>query len=115
MTASCSRICRRRNGCKASRGETSMATENASRRTLKDFRKELARGLEYTHGRANANTSKLLEVAAFSYSVIELLAEKGILSIDEVDERKRIVADRLGVKFTEAGMGVVRSQPELDK
>lgn len=92
-----------------------MPSDSDTRPAWKDLRKELARGLEYTHGRANTNTKKLLEVASFSYSVIELLAEKGILSIDEVDERKRVVAERLGVKFREAGMGVVRAEPELDK
>jgi Fe-S-cluster containining protein len=80
-----------------------------------ELRTELARGLEYTHIRANTNTSKLLEIASFSYSLIELLAEKGIISIEEVDERKAVVAERLGDKFREAGMGVVRSEPELDK
>lgn len=92
-----------------------MPSNGANRHALKELRRELAGGLAYTHGRANINTGKLLEVASFSYSAIELLAEKGILSIDEVDERKRIVAERLGVKFREAGMGVVRAEPELDK
>jgi Fe-S-cluster containining protein len=92
-----------------------MAIDVHGRDAWRELRGELAAGLEYTHVRANANTSKLLEVASFSYSVIELLAEKGIISIDEVDQRKAVVAERLGIKFREAGMGVVRSEPELDK
>jgi Fe-S-cluster containining protein len=91
-----------------------MATDLA-RVELDDIRAETARGLEYTHARANTNTGKLLEIASFAYSTIELLAEKGIISIEEVDERKKIVADRLTAKFREAGMGVVRSEPEADK
>ena len=92
-----------------------MAIDVRGREAWKELRTELARGLEYTHVRANTNTGKLLEVASFAYSVIELLAEKGIITIDEVDERKNVVAERLGDKFREAGMGVVRSEPELDK
>jgi Fe-S-cluster containining protein len=92
-----------------------MAIDVNGREAWKELRGELARGLEYTHVRANSNTGKLLEVASFAYSMIELLAEKGIVSIDEVDKRKSVVAERLGVKFREAGMGVVRSEPELDK
>jgi hypothetical protein len=80
-----------------------------------DFRDEVARGLEYTHYRANTNTGKLLEVASFAYSVIEILAEKGFISIEELDERKKVVADRLAEKFRELGMGVVRTEPEVDK
>jgi Fe-S-cluster containining protein len=92
-----------------------MAVDATARDAWREFRDETARGLAYTHARANANTGRLLEIASFSYSVIELLAEKGIISIEEVDERKKVVADRLADKFREAGMGVVRSDPEGDK
>jgi Putative zinc- or iron-chelating domain len=90
-----------------------MATEPIDR--VDEVRAETARGLEYAHDRANTNTGKLLEIASFAYSTIELLAEKGIISIEEVDERKQVVAERLAEKFRRAGMGVVRSEPELDK
>jgi hypothetical protein len=95
--------------------EPGARTWKEARELWEELRAETAGGLEYAHDRANTNSGKLLEVASFSYSVIELLAEKGIISVEEVDERKRVVAERLSEKFRQAGMGVVRSEPELDK
>lgn len=80
-----------------------------------ELRDELAKGLLYLHSRANANTSKALEVASFSYALIELLSERGIISIEELDERKKIVGQRLAEKFTEKGMGVALTKDEQDK
>jgi Fe-S-cluster containining protein len=67
------------------------------------------------HSRANANTSKVLEVAAFSYAVIELLMERGIISVEELDERKKEVGQRLVEKFAERGMGVALTDDAQDK
>jgi len=83
--------------------------------SLKNLRKEMIDGLLYTHRRMSANTSKALEVASFCYALIEILDEKGIITIEELDERKRDVAKRLVKKFTERGMGAVYQDPEHDK
>ena len=56
--------------------------------------------------RANANTGNLLEIASFAYAAIELLAEKGLLEITELDERKKAIAGRLVKKFIKEGMGL---------
>lgn len=80
-----------------------------------DLRDEVAGGLRYAHIRANANTGKLLEVASFAYAAIELLAEKGLLPLEELDERKKSVAGRMVEKFADQGMGVVYQNPEYDK
>ena len=80
-----------------------------------DLRGEVAAGLRYMHTRASANTGKLLEVASFAYAAIELLAEKGVLDIADLDERKAAVAERLVKKFTEDGMGAAYQDPEFDK
>ncbi|MEK6682137.1 MAG: hypothetical protein AABY79_09270 [Nitrospirota bacterium] len=48
----------------------------------------------YTHTCINDNTKKTLEAASFLYSLIKLLNEKGLISIEEMDERKRQVAER---------------------
>src|SRR6266508_3383213 len=80
-----------------------------------DLRGEITSGLLYTHHRANANTSKTLEVTSFAYALIELLVDKGLLTVEELDERKRQVAARLAKKFRDSGMGVVRQEPEYDK
>ncbi len=46
---------------------------------------EMATASVYTHTRINANTSKTLEAASFLYTLIELLIEKGILTVEELD------------------------------
>lgn len=76
---------------------------------------ELAEGLLYTHTRINANTTKTLETASFLYALVELLNEKGLLSIEELDERKKQVAQRLVRKFAESGIGLLYQDPEYDK
>jgi Fe-S-cluster containining protein len=82
---------------------------------MEALRQEVAEGLLYTHSRANANTSKTLEVASFSYALIELLAERGIITIEELDERKKVVGQRLVEKFVDNGMGVALTKEEQDK
>jgi Fe-S-cluster containining protein len=82
---------------------------------LEKLRNDVAAGLMYAHGRENANTSKVLEVASFSYALIELLMERGIISVEELDERKKQVGQRLAEKFTEKGMGVALTNDEQDK
>jgi len=89
-----------------------MAPDGGSNEAL---REEIAEGLLYAHSRANANTSKLLEVASFSYALMELLMERGIISVEELDERKRAMGERLLTKFTEKGMGVALMKTEEDK
>jgi len=88
-----------------------MARESAN----ETLREEVAEGLLYSHSRANANTSKLLEVASFSYALMELLMERGVISIEELDERKHAVAERLLPKFTGQGMGVAVTKTDGDK
>jgi Fe-S-cluster containining protein len=80
-----------------------------------ELREEFAEGLMYSHSRENANTSKVLEVASFSYALIELLNERGVISLEELDERKRKVGQRLVEKFAEKGMGVALTDDEKDK
>ena len=75
----------------------------------------LSSGLVYTHTRINDNTKKALETASFLYALIELLNEKGLLSIEELDNRKKQVAERLVRKFAESGIGLIYQDPEYDK
>ena len=44
-----------------------------------------------------------------------MLNEKGILSIKELDKRKKQVAQRLMTKFIESGIGLMHQYPEYDK
>lgn len=78
-------------------------------------RSEIAGGLLYCHSRLNSNTSKLLESASFLYALIEVLSEKGLVKIDEVEEKKREVATRLLESFLDRGMGVAMQEDERDK
>src|SRR4030095_6722183 len=78
-------------------------------------RSEVAGGLLYCHSRLNSNTTKLLESASFLYALIELLTEKGLVGIDELEEKKRDVATRLLESFLDRGMGVAMQEDERDK
>jgi Fe-S-cluster containining protein len=89
--------------------------EGAEKDTAPPLRQEVAGGLRYGHARANANTAKLLEVSAFAYAAIELLAERGLISIEELDQRKKVIADRLVEKFQKDGIGAAYQDPELEK
>ena len=58
--------------------------DHGAAEALRILRQELSGGLLYTHSRANANTSRILEAAAFLYALIDL-DEKGIITIAEAD------------------------------
>ena len=78
-------------------------------------RQEVAGGLLYCHSRLNANTSKLLESASFLYALVELLTEKGFVGLEELEDKKREVAERLLESFLDKGMGVAMQEDERDK
>lgn len=84
-------------------------------KTVRDLRQEVVDGLLYTHSRLNTTTSKTLEAASFLYALVEILHEKGLLTIKELDERKRIVGQRLAEQLREQGTGVALQNPEYDK
>jgi Fe-S-cluster containining protein len=52
----------------------------------------------------------MLEIASFCYALIELLQEKGLLSFEELNDRKKAVSSRLVKKFEEQDIGVVAVQ-----
>jgi Fe-S-cluster containining protein len=78
-------------------------------------RDEVAGGLLYCHSRLNSNTSKLLESASFLYALVELLADKGLVEIQELEEKKVEVAARLLDSYLDRGMGVAMQEDERDK
>src|SRR4030095_12327274 len=51
---------------------------------------------------------------SFSYALIELLAERGLVSIEELNEKQILVNKRLAEKFAEKGMGVALTNEERD-
>jgi len=91
---------------------TASKTNNNGNSHLLDY---IAKGLKYSHIRINSNTSKTLESTSFLYALIELLVEKEVLTIEELNERKKQVAERLVKKFVESGIGLIYQDPEFDK
>lgn len=77
--------------------------------------REWVEGLLYCHSRMNANTNKILEVGSFAYALIELLIERGLISIEEIDRKKEEVFRRLKKKYSERGMGVAVLKDDRDK
>jgi hypothetical protein len=76
-----------------------------------EVRDEVASGLRYAHFRADANTSKLLEVASFLYAAIDLLSQRGLLDLEELNQRKREATANLveKVHFRSSGRDRLRS------
>lgn len=79
------------------------------------LRQEVTDGMLYAHRRLNANTRKSLESASFLYALIELLSEKGLITIEELDDRQLVVGERLLEKYRREGVGTVLQDPEYDK
>jgi len=78
-------------------------------------RQELSDALLFAHSRINSNVFRTLESSSFLYALVELLNEKGLLTIEELDTRKALVAERLKQQYRQRGMGVVTQDPEIDK
>jgi hypothetical protein len=79
------------------------------------LRQEIAEGLLFAHARLSENTKTTLETSSFLYGLVELLSERGMISIEDLDERKRKVAARLVKKNKERGVGILLQDPEYDK
>ena len=82
---------------------------------LADLLQEVAEGLLYAHSRVNASTTKTLEAASFLYALVELLSKKGFITLEELDERKYVVSQRLAKEFREKKMGAMLQDPEYNK
>lgn len=93
----------------------SVERDHDSNEPTEGLRQEIAGGLLYCHDRANSNTSKTLEVTAFAFALVDLLIEKGLLTEDELNDRKRQVGARLVEKFNNDGMTVAIQDTKVDK
>ena len=93
------------------------ASEDNEKNTedLTQLYNQLAQGLIFSHRRINDNTKRSFEASSFAYALIEILAEKEIITIEELDERKKHVAKRLVKRFTKSGLGLLYQDPECDK
>ncbi len=94
-----------------------MADERAKHVTLSEesVRATVVEAVVHTHGRLNKNTSKVFETATYLRAVIELLGEKGLVTDEEVEERRQGVAAEVWQEFRQLGMGAMLQEPEFDK
>ena len=79
---------------------------------LEDLRAEVTAGFLSSHERENADSARLLETTSFLYAAIEMLAERGLISIDDLNRRRTAVKNRLIKDFFDQGMGVVLLESE---
>jgi hypothetical protein len=80
-----------------------------------DLRSRVSEGLLYTHSRLTSNSQKTMEGLSFLYALIELLSERGLIDIEALDARKRVVGRRLAKQFKKSGNGALFQDPEYDK
>ena len=100
---------------KKDRPQLSNQEPGGNPRSSRAFRQEVAEGLLYAHSRVVDNSKKTLQAMSFLYALIELLEEKGLIDLDELDGRKEAVAERLVRQFKESGAGALFQDPEYDK
>lgn len=80
-----------------------------------ELHRGVSQGLAYLHGRINATAGRTFEAASFIYALIELLEERNLISREEIDERKKSVAERLLRKFSKHDAGVSVQEAGGDK
>ncbi|MGV0025334.1 YkgJ family cysteine cluster protein [Phormidesmis priestleyi] len=76
---------------------------------------DLANGLAYLHTRVNANAGRTLESAAFVYALIDLLVESGLITVEQIDDRKQQFVDRLLQRYRQHDPGVALQELNQDK
>ena len=92
-----------------------MPEQGEIRNVIQKTLQETTEGLYYTHVRINNNTAKILEASSFLYALVEILNEKGLISIEELDARQAKLADRIINKFVKSGIGLLYQDVEEDK
>lgn len=78
-------------------------------------RQEIAEALFYVRARLSPGTNKTLESLSFSYALIELLEERGLIQIADLDECKKAVGERITPWLKEKGLDVMLQDPGEDK
>ena len=76
---------------------------------------ELSRGFRFLHKQINETTKKTLQSTSFLYALIDILTDKGIITIEELDERKKEIAANLVTQHAKSGIGCLYQDPEMDK
>src|SRR5262245_31450998 len=78
-------------------------------------RREIEDGLAYLHARVGATAARVFESASFVYALIELVVERGLLTIEEIDARKKQLAPQLLKRFESQDEGVAIQHSAHDK
>jgi Fe-S-cluster containining protein len=74
--------------------------------TIESLRAELVAGVQGSLERDTAESGRLLETTSTLHAMIELLAERGLISIEELTGRRVEAKERLAEEFFDQGMGV---------
>jgi hypothetical protein len=80
--------------------------EPARASATQQVRREVARGLQYTHFRANANTNHLIQLISTVEAATGMLEEQGLLDRSIMERRKAAAAERVESDFAAKGFGV---------
>lgn len=83
--------------------------------TAGNLRQRIADGLLYTHSRLNANTRRTREAAAYIYALVELLHDKGIIGVEELESRREALERQLLEQYKADGQGVALQEDAQDK
>jgi len=76
---------------------------------------EILEGFLYSYRQLDTNATTVYEASANIYSLIDLLVAKGIIGIEELDQRKKAVEKRIQDSFNESGIGVRVQNAKIDK
>jgi Fe-S-cluster containining protein len=71
-------------------------------------------GFHETYRRIGVTAERTCQTAAQSFAIAELLVAKGVVGLDELDQRRRAVEERIRTTMAEAGV-VVELADEVDK
>jgi len=77
--------------------------------------REILDGFLYSYRQLDTSAIKLFEASVHLYALIDLLAAKGVISKEELDEHEKGVKERLNTSFKEADIGVRVRREEVDK
>jgi prolipoprotein diacylglyceryltransferase len=98
------------------RSATPPAPTNKPRTAALDsLRRDVSRGLRYTHLRANLNTAELIQIASLAQATREVLEGRKLVAPQELERRREAAADRFSKHYSSRGMGVSFSQFAGDK
>lgn len=76
---------------------------------------EILQGFLHANRQLDTGMLKVYEASAYIYALVELLVAKGLIGIEELDARKKLVEKRLALSFQEANLGLKIQTPEIDK